>query len=307
MSDGGVDVFGVPLVPDPEMALRALSIPPNAKTGPLHKVQFVIEYVGPRSIPAATAAELLRPEWYQALGKPNMWSMRPSDLQWQRLVPAQDGSIDSLALAWDMLSPDGTLSSASALQLLQFAERFGPNISRRAVPMPHTADVSARVHQLQEARELLDIGFALAALSDSGYDEKDLWITCARLGLDFAPGGTFDWRIPGHPYPLLSVSPIGETTAFSLGNVHQGVRHEGATVGFSVPLCVAPTQALEACFYVADRIARSLGGQAVDETGNRVSNASHNEARANMKQALGLFAQVGMTAGSPEVLHLFGA
>jgi hypothetical protein len=306
MSSGAPDLFGVPLAPDPAIALRPLNIQPNTKSGPIHKVQFVIEFVGPRSIPAAAASPLLQPQWYEALGQPAIWVMRPSDLQWQPFVSSVDGSLDSLALTWDMVTPQGTLSSASALQLLQFAERFGPTISRRAMPMPHPAEVNERVRDLGEIVETLDLGFSIAAVARTNFSEKDLWIVCARLGLEFSPGGSFDWRLPGHLYPLLSVTPIGQSDTFSLGAVQAGLTHEGVSVGFSIPRCIAPVQALDACYQVAEAISSELGGQVLDDDGSPLSEKGKAQARASLKQALAMFAQAGITAGSPEALRLFG-
>ena len=304
MNSGAPDWFGVPLTPDPAISLKPLGIAPSAKTGPLHKVQFVIEFVGPRSILTSSAAQLMNPEWFQALGQPSIWVMRPADLHWQQFTPMMDGSIDSLALPSDMLTVAGALSSASALQLLQYAERFGPIVSRRPMPVPHPGEVSARVRDLQEIQSALDIGFSMAVVGT--FSEKDLWIACARLGLEFSPGGTFDWREPGHPFPLLSVSPIGKVDAFSLSQVQSGEVHEGVTVGFSIPRCISPMQALEGCFHTADYLAKALQGVALSDGGEAAGAPFRDEARTNLRSASQAFAQAGITPGSPESLKLFG-
>ncbi|HSI71534.1 MAG TPA: cell division protein ZipA C-terminal FtsZ-binding domain-containing protein, partial [Fimbriimonas sp.] len=232
----------------------------------------------------------------------------PSDLHWQKLTPSTDGSYDSLALAWDFLSDQGQITSAAAQHLLGFAERFGPHIHRRALPLPPPPDVDKTVKQLVEAQNTLDIGFALNVLSDQGgFPERDLWVECARLGLDFAPGGTFDYRTNQHPYPLLSVSPMGVTDVFSLGNVQKGMRHQGATVGFSVPLCIAPTQALEACMFAAEHIANDLGGQVYDQDSRRVTDRIKQDLRDYLRAALTMYSELGITTGSQEALKLFGA
>jgi hypothetical protein len=307
VSAGIPDLFGVPLKPDPAIALEGLKIDSGHKTGPMHKVQFVIEFVGPRSMAGRDVSRLLDKDWFQALGQPTIYVMRPSDLQWTRLVTATDGSFDSLALAWDYITEQGNISSASALQLLQFAERFGPSISRRAMPLPHPGDVNQVVRDLLVARNEMDIGFALSAkASQTGYLEKDLWIECARLGLDFAPGGTFDWKAKSHQGVLLSVSPVGATDAFSLRNVEHGFVHEGVTVGFRVPTCPAPAQALEGCFHVAEHIVRDLGGLVLDESGKLLVERSKGDLRGLLRQAVSLFTQLGITVGSPEALKLFG-
>ncbi len=63
--------------PNPGVAL-----PPPAslteKSGPLHRVELVIEIVGPKSMPAKSVAALLQPDWFRALGEPRMWVMAPS-------------------------------------------------------------------------------------------------------------------------------------------------------------------------------------------------------------------------------------
>jgi hypothetical protein len=308
VNSGLPDLFGVPLKPDPAVALQPLQIDYSVKSGPLHKVQFVIEFVGPRSMMAGPVSQLLSPEWHNALGQPEIFAMRPSDLNWQRLMPSPDGSYDSLALAWDFLGEQGNISSSSAQHLLGFAERFGPHIHRRAMPLPPPADVDKVVKALRMAQDSLDVGFSLNIVSErGGFPEKDLWIECAKLGLDFAPGGTFDYRTPKHPYPLLSVSPMGFTDAFSLGNVQKNMRHQGATVGFSVPLCIAPTQALEACFYVAEHIALHLSGQVLDQDSRALNDRVKGELRNHLKAAVALYAELGITTGSQEALKLFGA
>ncbi|CAN5453429.1 hypothetical protein BH11ARM1_BH11ARM1_11700 [soil metagenome] len=306
MMPGTPDYFGVPLKADPEVALKPLGITSANKAGPLHKVQFVIEFVGPRSMQAASVSRLLDPDWFNALGQPSVYGMRPSDLQWQQLVPSKDGSYDSLALTWDMITPQGTISSAAALQLLQFAERFGPGIQRRSMPLPQPGEVNSIVTQLLEAREALDIGIAVyVEAGGRGFAEKDLWIQCARLGLEYSPEGSFDWRSPNHPMPILSVTPYGATDTFSMGQIQQNAVHQGVTIGFSLPRCIAPTQALEGCFYVGEHFAKTLGGKVLDEDQVALDAGRKTALRVLLKQALGMFSQMGITAGSQEALKLF--
>ncbi len=308
MSSGLPDLFGVPLKPDPAIALQPLQINYSPKSGPLHKVQFVIEFVGPRSMMAPSVSQLITPEWHNALGQPELFAMRPSDLNWQRLTTSQDGSYDSLALAWDFVTAQGNISSASAKHLLSFAERFSPHINRRAMPLPPPADVDKVVKTLVMAQDNLDVGFSINILADrGGFQEKDLWIECARLGLDFAPGGTFDYRTTQHPYPLLSVSPMGFTDVFSLGSVQKDTLHQGATVGFSVPLCIAPTQALEASFFVAEHLGNHLSGQVLDQDSRPLSSAVKSELRQHLKSAVAMYAELGVTTGSQEAFKLFGS
>ncbi len=250
---------------------------------------------------------LLTPQWYGPLGQPTVFAMRAMDLAWQRLQPTPDGSYDSLALAWDYISPQGELSEAAAKNLLRVAEEFGPYISRRAMPMPPPPDLPSVVRNLRVTRDALDAGFALSVVSNqNGFSERDLWIECARLGLEFHGGG-FDWRTKAHPYPLLTVTPFGETDTFSLSGVHAGVAHPGVTIGFHLPMSVAPTQGLEGCFRVAAHVARILNGTILDENDRPLSDSTRQHLRHELRSALAMFSQAGMTTGSPEALRIFGA
>ena len=306
MSPGLPDLFGQPLKADPAIALQPLQLALPFKTGPLHRIQFVIEFVGQRTVLAGNASQLLAPDWYEALGKPNLLAMRPADLQWQPLTPATDGSYDSLAMTWDLLGRNGNISTPTAKHLLELAEVFAPYIQRRAMAMPVPKDVDATVKNLKEAKSLLDIGFELSVMSSTAsFAERDLWIECSKLGLTFSPTGSFDWTLPGHPYPLFSVTPIGQTDAFSLGNVQRNLTHVGITIGFSVPLNAAPTQAIEACFYVAERIAQDLGGLILDDSNRQLTESIKNELRENLKEGLSLFSRAGMITGSAETIGLF--
>lgn len=300
------DLFGVPLKPDPAVALPPAPRPVPAKPGPLHRVEFVIELVGPRSVPALAASRLLDPDWQGALGNPRVHAMRASDLQWQPLTGAKDGSYDSLALSWPFLGERGSLGEPAGATLMQTAERFAQPISRRAVAIPPPADIDVQVRDLQRLREILDVGVALVYGPYSGQiSERELWIACARLGLGFSPEGSFDWRSDPASPPLVSVTPIGISEAFSLAGVQQGRTFEGATIGFSVPRCPDPRAALDAAFRIADVLAARLKGVVFDDEGRPASARIRGEMAQALEQGLGLFGQANLAPGSAEARTLF--
>jgi hypothetical protein len=172
--------------------------------------------------------------------------------------------------------------------------------------MPPPQDVAGVVRSLVATKDGLDVGFALSVASDRGaFAERDLWVECARLGLEFHNGG-FDWRTPAHPHPLLTVTPFGDVDTFSLGAVQTGTRHPGVTIGFHLPLSVAPTQGLEGCFRVASHLTKTLGGVILDENDHPLTDQTRQVLREELRQGLSLFAQAGLTTGSPEALRLFG-
>lgn len=279
---------------------------PPTKGGPLYRVQFVIEYVGPRSISSAMAANLLAPSWNMPFGRPYLFAMRASDLSWQTLLPDTSGTYDSLCMAWDLITTQGTLSGQSCRKLQKLAEDFGPHIQRRAMPMPQITDIDAAVHALIQTKKALDIGFTLSVASRNGaFSERDLWIECTRIGLTFG-NGSFDLAVPGHPFPLLSVTPYGNTDAFSLRNVQAQEKHPGVTIGFHLPMSVSPTKSLESCFRVADHLATSLDGIVLDEDDRPLVSLARENIRDNMRQGMALFSSAGMVPGSPAILRLYG-
>ena len=139
MGNAEIDsVFGGPLSPDPAVALRTDSFTfPTPKAGPLPKVQFLVEIVGPRCIASSSALAVLDEPWRSALGDPEVFVMSPADSNWRRPVrPDVANSYDSLALAWDYLAPRGALSTSAANRLVLTAESFAQSIQRPAMPMP---------------------------------------------------------------------------------------------------------------------------------------------------------------------------
>ena len=305
MSDSVDAIFGRRLEADPEIALPRLPLSQPLKIGPLHKVQFVIEFVGPRSVLATQACLLLEPTWFHALGQPQMWAMRPADLRWQPLTAARDGSYDSIALTWDMVSELGQLTSATATQLYLTADRLTTQLGRRPMPLPEPASVDEAVRIVRHVVDSLDVGFSVTVVSHSDFFERDIWIECARLGLEFSPAGSFDWRLTGHPSPLFSVVPFGEAESFSLRAVTSGVRHAGVTLGFNMPRCAAPRQALENCFIAAKHFCKTLGGTLFTDEQRPMTQDDFRHLTQSLDQAMLLFSHVGMTPGSSECLKLF--
>ena len=267
----------------------------------------MIELVGPRSVPASATANLMQPQWYEALGRPELFCMGPTDTVWQRMTPKTDGSYDSVALAWDILSPGGSLSFASANHLLQACEQFANGVNRRAMPMPEPKQIDRVAKALAQVREQLDIGVSLMALPEAGFvSERDLWIACARLGLQFSGNGAFVWAGDPHPNPMFSVTPIGDVETFSLGAVQAGKTHEGITVGFSLPLCPGPAAALDGALRAADEIARAIAGNAFDDSARPLTSKIRDELRRDLAQGVSMLEKANLKPGSAAAIKIFG-
>jgi hypothetical protein len=294
-----------PLGRDPEVGLPPPPKPLPAQTGPEHKVQFVIEFVGPRSIPASAARSLIQPQWHQALGKPFVFAMAPADQGWKDLTDVDQGSYDSLALAWNFVSANGTLSTSAAAHLLRTAESFGGHIQRRAMPLPPPADVDRAVAALKEIQEGFDIGVEILLVPRGGeFPEQKVWEVLAELGFDLNQEGYF--RIADDDgASLLEVTPMGGASNFSLSAVQRGVRHPGLLLGFSVPLSPHPEYSLDAAFRSADHLCRRLDAAAFSAEDEPLGPKLKNELTLNLQAAVRSLNSVGIVAGSRVARILF--
>ncbi len=300
------DDFTSLLRPDPAVALAA-PVVDAVQPGPVHRAQFVIEFVGPRSIPAASASQLLNAQWNQVLGQPEIFAMAPADTQWRPMSASNQGSYDSLAVCWDVLSAKGKLSPATGQHLFQVCEQFATQIQRRSMPLPPPNELDKTANTLSRIRENLDIGVSLVVVPRSGgLSEGDLWVQCSRLGLQFGPAGAFEWRSPQHPMPLFEVTPIGQVDSFSLGSVQRSAVHEGITIGFNVPLCAAPLAAIDGALHAADVISQALGAATFDQDARPLNDKTRDEMRRNMQQAVSVLEEVGIKPGSAAAIKLFG-
>ncbi|RYG30289.1 hypothetical protein EON81_25205, partial [bacterium] len=171
-----MDDFAAPLQRDPAIALPESVVLPRLKQGPLHKVEFVVELVGPRSAAASAVSRLLDYDWYTALGHPRLWGMRPTDDKWQPLAASHDGSYDSVAISYPIVRADGRLDARAASQIIEHATEFANMIGRRAMPLPQVGEVERLARELEKIRENLDVGVSFAFAPSRGkVAERDLW------------------------------------------------------------------------------------------------------------------------------------
>jgi hypothetical protein len=300
-------IFGKELKRDPAVAI---STPRGAKSislGPEHKVQFVIEFVGQRSFPATTALPLLEAEWSQALGNPEIFAMAPADESWRKLDLSFDGSIDSLALAWDVVSDRGELTSQACAHLLQVAESFGTQIQRRALPLPPPADISRMAAGLNELKDNLDIGVELMLVPRGrDFPERDVWIAAAALGLEYSQDGFFEIKGPTAETPYLTLTPMGGMPSFSLGSVQSGVSHPGLMLGFSVPLSPDPAYSLDAALQSGNHLAQSLEGVLFNDADQILGPSAKADLKSNLLAAIRALSGVGIEPGSQSAIKLFG-
>ena len=302
------DIFGEPLLKDPAVALPPVTVHPKITPGPVRKQQLVIELVGPRTVPAANIKALLEPQWFEALGEPQIFVMSGSDQFWKVLAKTDtSAAYDSIALAWDLISSKGHLSANSAQHLWNSAEQFARQIQRRAMAMPVPADVEPTIQALQQLKENLDIGMNLTLVPCwDTFPEKEVWRVAAALGLEYANDGSFQYKCSGSEQPLFTLSP-GDADRFSLAQVQANQKHPALGLGFSVPLCPDPVTALSACFHTADVFKDRADGALVDEDYKPVDDAAKARITNELQQAVDALNRAGFPPGSAEAIKLFAS
>ena len=272
------------------MRLPAPSIAPLVPA-PTRTVQFVIELVGPRSVPASQAAELLRPDWRAALGQPELWAMRPADTAWQPLRAQTHGSYDSIALAWDLVTPQGDLSPASATHLVGVAERFANAIGRRAIPLTAPGDLPQEARRLKQAGEALDAGLSVLMVSPRPVAVSEFGRELEAMGLTPA-NEEWGWFGEGHPEPLFAATPFEASVT------------DGLTLGFRLARCPDPIVAIEGLLNVVDALSRS-GLAAFDEDRRPLTAATREALRQGIRAGTEALASIGLAPGSWPALKVF--
>ena len=279
--------------------MPAPPLPPLPTPEPLHKVQYVIEIAGPRSMPASQAKAVLEPTWQSALGHPSCFVMGPSDTRW-RSLEADDStaSYDSLALAWDLVGPMGDLHAASAQRLLDAVEPLATSLQRRAMPLPVPDEIDARVASLKEILAALDIGIeVMLVFPNGGTTDRELAEWAGEMDLKPTDDG-FAWNVEGWDEPLLTLNRALDEPPF---NPDASFLRQTASIGFNLPRCPAPLAVLDALITLsADAEATFQAACVIDEAMARPSML-----RDFLPQAIAAFDSVGIRPGSGEARRIF--
>lgn len=297
-------LIGRELSPDPSRALRPISMPTwEPESGPYHKVQYVIELVGPNLIPAIQAKSLLEQRTRGSLGHPEIYVMVPGEKHWKTLWTGDDAmTYDSIAFAWDLVAKRGTLSSANAKELWSRCDKLGAQWTRRAIPMPPPDEVDAAAQRLKSIRDSLDVGVDVSVQKEYGPMETMRAVEEAyALGFRFGASGLLEWKSQGWPEPLLWVYPIADDSALSV----DGGGIEGLAIGYSLPCSPSPLDVLERLFESADAIARATGSSAFDPDGYPLTESARAAMRKSVQLGAKTLTDLGLRPGSAEALRLF--
>jgi hypothetical protein len=295
---------GKKLEPLPSKSLKPVSLPPLLVSPmPLYKVQFVIELVGASLLPGEGVRQLLERQTYRALGAPEIFVKIPGRVPWVLLHPLEDSlAYDSLAFAWDMVSPNGALSVSSAMELYRRTEAWAKIWERRAIPLPHPQEVGEVVQNLLNIRENLDFGLCFFASYPQGQDCLTLIERAYQLGFRMQAGGWLEWRLPGWEDALLEIKTIEGDGSFDLkARSHT----QGLSIGFRVPCSPAPLEVFDRALETTLVLSKH-GGEALTEDSEPLREENAWQYREWLKEAVQMLTHVGAEPGSREARRLFG-
>lgn len=297
--------LGKPLGTNPAIALQPIPLPVwTPETGPYHKVQYVIEIVGPNLIPAQTVKSLLEQSKRASLGNPELYVMAPGMRRWQAMW-AGDNSIsyDSLAFAWDLVTPRGQISEATATKLWNRAEGFAKTIQRRAAPLPPPSDAAIAAKNISALRDSLDIGVdLLIAPRKEPISTAKLCEVAYSIGFSLHESGLLEFRQQGWPEALVTILPAFEGEYF---DVRTCPTLDGVAIGFSLPCSPSPEQALDRTFDAAQKLCDALDGVASNDEG-RIADAYLLRQWSELaSKASAELEKVGIKPGSAEALRIF--
>lgn len=303
------DLFGGDLKLDPVVALQPFVVPEElTKAGSLHRLHYLVEIVGQRTLPAAQAKPLLEDRWQLPLGRPKVFVMAAADTSWRPLDAADTATAyDSLALAWPYLTDQGNLSMRSAHQLLVASDHYAAQVGHKAMPLSTPEDVDEVVRKLIQIRDNLDVGVTVLVIPKGApIPERDVWLGCASLGLEYVSPGVFQWLAQPGGVALLEVAPFEDAGWFALSSVESGRALDGFSIGFSIPRSPDPVRSADAALRVATLFSTKFDCVAFDDSQKPLGPAESAEILAVVTQGRDALVSAGIRPGSREALSLFG-
>ncbi|MFY9234825.1 MAG: cell division protein ZipA C-terminal FtsZ-binding domain-containing protein [Fimbriimonadaceae bacterium] len=303
------DLFGGELKPDPIVALQPYAVPEElSKTGSLHKLHYVVEIVGQRTLPSSQTKPLLEDRWQLPLGRPKVYVMSAADSGWRALEAGDTATAyDSLALAWPYLTGQGNLSMGSAHQLLVASEHYAAQVGRKAMPLPTPEDVDEVVRMLVQIRDNLDVGVTVLVIPNgTSISERDVWLGCASLGLEYVSPGVFQWLAQPGGVVMLEVAPFEDAGWFARSSVEAGRTLGGFSIGFSIPRSPDPVRSADAALRVGMLFNTRFNCVAFDDSHRPIGPSESTEILAVVAQGRDALVSAGIRPGSQEAHILFG-
>jgi FtsZ-interacting cell division protein ZipA len=275
----------------------------DAMPQPDPDIESVIIFQPPRAIAAAALA----PGMHTRLGKPVRWFGRREPVAaWQRLTPESTGEWVECATCLLLADRSGAASRGQVDAFVRMASELAPTLPA-AFTAPVVEDEVARAEALDRLCAELDmqIGITIQKTDGAPIAGTRLRGVAEAAGFRLAPNGRYEWVLEDNGAVLYTLQNLsGEPFTNDMLRAH-GL--SGIVFVLDVPCVAEPARAFDQMKLAAARLARTLGGEMVDDNRRPLAEEALARTRAEVAAAGAALARVHIEPGSPRALKLFSA
>jgi FtsZ-interacting cell division protein ZipA len=253
------------------------------------------------------AAAALAPGMHTRLGKPVRWfGRREPGAAWQRLTPESTGEWVECATCLLLADRSGAASRGQVDAFVRMASELAPTLPAAFTP-PRVEDEVARAEALDRLCAELDmqIGITIQKTDGTPIAGTRLRGVAEAAGFRLAPNGRYEWVLEDNGavlYTLQNLASEPFTTDMLRSNGLSGI-----VFVLDVPCVAEPARAFDQMKLAAARLARTLGGEMVDDNRRPLAEEALARTRAEVAAAGVALARVHIEPGSPRALKLFSA
>lgn len=275
----------------------------DASPQPDPDIEVVIALQPARSVSAGALA----PGMHARLGKPVRWFGRRDPAgAWQRIAPDATGEWTECAICMLLADRSGAASRNQIEAFSRMACELAPTLPAAFVP-PVIDDEVARAEALDRLCAELDmqIGITIQKTDGSPIPGTRLRGMAEASGFRLAPNGRYEWVLEDNGTVLYSLQNLaGEP--FSV-DMLRASSLAGIVFVLDVPGVSEPARAFDQMKLAAARLARTLGGEMVDDNRRPLTDEALARTRAEVLSAGEALTRVHIEPGSPRALKLFSA
>ncbi len=266
-------------------------------------IESVILY----NLAAPVTAAAHAPGMHARLGKPVRWfGRRDSSGAWQRLTPEASGAWTDCAACMLLADRSGAASRNQVEAFARMAAELAPTLPAAFTP-PVVADEVARAEALDRLCAELDmqIGITIQRTDGGTIAGTRLRGVAEANGFRLAPNGRYEWVLEDTGAVLYTLQNLsGEP--FSNDSLRVS-SVSGLVCVLDVPCVVEPARAFDQMKLAAGRLAKTLGGEIVDDNRRPLAEDALARTRAEVVAAGDALTRVHIEPGSPRALKLFSA
>jgi FtsZ-interacting cell division protein ZipA len=253
------------------------------------------------------AAGALAAGLHARLGKPVRWyGRRESRGPWQRLAADSRGEYSELAACMLLADRNGPASLAQIESFRKLASEIATSLPGAYSGAPGE-DEAQRAEALDRLCAELDmqIGLTVRKVPPAIIAGTRLRGVAEASGFRLAPTGRFEWVQDDTGAVLFTLQNITDE-AFTPDRLRSGST-PGVIFLLDVPRVADPAKAFDQMKLAAKRMAKTVGGELVDDNGRPLNDAGLGAIREQVAAADAALRRYNIEPGSPRALKLFAA